>query len=509
MYWFTFIMTWAVYPFLENYSVSGYFTRCECAKESLKSNALFYGIAGGLGVVGYAVLLIVGKAEFVNPMPVLMSLGNAWGLLLLLLLLGYGLVEVPRKLWRSAKYSSRLESCRYEIVSVEKKLQESRDKFRDSLRVLRGYTERVDDHDPYRHYIEQIVTEVPADEFDKIKVGSGKGELFYDDIVSLRFKLQNRLHEVHINEDEFNRLVQEAFDIESILRAKYGEERHLNGSLFSKYFVGVRWSVRNEERGKRKRHTWFVRAVQWIWYLYLRQPVLIVASILMALFSLVVVWCECFFFFDDPTLSIFALIFRTTQEHATQFFSYLSNDIVMSLMLSIPLLFIMFCSYWSLFKIKLFTYYRLLPHRSDPYSLHFSAAYLSRLAAPLTLNFLHMCKFTGSSFQKVMSSMENMPFLGEMSFNFYAPIILVLLCIIEIFDVIPRILHCLHIKRSFLYSDASSAEESASRIDAGKKILDTEREKWFILTSRNDSESAITEEETPFDADQNTAAAIL
>jgi len=74
--------------------------------------------------------------------------------------------------------------------------------------------------------IDQIVTEVPAAEFEKIETGSGKAELFYDDIVGLRYKLQNRMHEVNINEDEYYRLVQEAFDIESIMRAKYGEERH-------------------------------------------------------------------------------------------------------------------------------------------------------------------------------------------------------------------------------------------------------------------------------------------
>jgi len=182
---------------------------------------------------------------------------------------------------------------------------------------------------------------------------------------------------------------------------------------------------------------------------------------------------------------------------------------VMSLLLTIPLLFIMFCSYWSLFKIKLFTYYRLLPHRSDPYSLQFSAAYLSRLAAPLTLNFLHMCKFNGSSFQKVMSSMEEMPFLGGTSFNYYAPIILVLLCVIEIFNVIPRILNCLHIKRSFLYSDSSSLNESvSSRVEEGKKILEAEREKWFTQSIRSDVEPDPNEENIAFDDNDQPSATL-
>lgn len=488
MYWFSFVMCWAVYPFLETYAVSGYFTRCERAKESLRSNALFYGICGVLGVVGYVVLLLVGKASVVNPMPVLMSLGNAWGLLLLLLLLGYGLVEIPRSLWRSAHYRTRLDRCRFEIVAARKKLLDARDGLAESVGTLKRYTEKVGRQDPFWHLIEQIVSEVPAALFRAAPAGSGKVDVYYDSIVALRYKLHNRLHEVSIMEDQYNGLVQEAFDIESILRAKSGDARRdtaVDGGgsagVCSPYFVGVRWTERVGPDGTAlPQPAWLVRVVQWLWFVYLRQPVLAVAALLLGAFSCVVVWCECFFFFDRPVLSLFALIFRSNHADAAELFPFLSNDITLTVMLSIPLLYIMFCSYWSLFKIQLFSYYRLLPHQSDPYSLLFSAAYLTRLCSPLTLNFLHMCKFSGTSFQKVMSNMETMPFLGGTSFNYYAPIILLLLCLCEIFNIIPRILSCLRIKRRFLYSDTRSLNRRVvSTIEEGKKLLDAERENWM------------------------------
>ena len=479
MYWFSFVMCWAVYPFLETYAVSGYFTRCERAKESLRSNALFYGICGGLGVVGYVVLLLVGKAAVVNPMPVLMSLGNAWGLLLLLLLLGYGLVEIPRSLWRSAHYRTRLDRCRFEIVSARKKMLDARDSLAESVATLKRYVEKMGRQDPFWPLIEKIVSEVPAERMDGVAAGSGKVDVFYDSIVALRYKLHNRLHEVSIMEDQYNGLVQEAFDIESILRAKSGDAR--DSSVCSSYFVGVRWAERVGAGGTAApQPVWLVRVVQWLWFVHLRQPVLAVAAILLGAFSCVVVWCECFFFFDSPVLSLFALIFRSNHADAAELFPFLSNDVTLTIMLSIPLLYIMFCSYWSLFKIQLFSYYRLLPHQSDPYSLLFSAAYLTRLCSPLTLNFLHMCKFSGTSFQKVMSNMESMPFLGGTSFNYYAPIILLLLCLCEIFNIVPRILSCLRIKRRFLYSDTRSLNRRVvTTIEEGKKLLDAEREHWM------------------------------
>ena len=478
MYWFSFVMCWAVYPFLETYAVSGYFTRCERAKESLRSNALFYGICGGLGVVGYVVLLLVGKASVVNPMPVLMSLGNAWGLLLLLLLLGYGLVEIPRSLWRSAHYRTRLDRCRFEIVDVRKKLLDARDGLAESVATLKRYAEKMSRRDPFWPLIEQVLSEVPAERLEGVPPGSGKVEVFYDSIVALRYKLHNRLHDVSIMEDRYNGLVQEAFDIESILRAKSGDA---HDGVCSSYFVGVRWAERVGAGGNAaSQHAWIVRFVQWLWFVYLRQPVLAGLAILLGAFSCVVVWCECFFFFDSPVLSVFALIFRSNRADAAELFPFLSNDVTLTVMLSIPLLYIMFCSYWSLFKIQLFSYYRLLPHQSDPYSLLFSAAYLTRLCSPLTLNFLHMCKFSGTSFQKVMSGMERMPFLGGTSFNYYAPIILLLLCLCEIFNLVPRLLSCLHIKRRFLYSDTRSLNRRVvTTIEEGKKLLDAERDNWM------------------------------
>ena len=477
MYWFSFVMCWAVYPFLETYAVSGYFKKRERVKESLRSNALFYGICGGLGVVGYAVYLLVYKAASVNPIPVLMSLGNAWGLLLLLLLLGFGLVEIPRKLWRSARYNVRLERCRFEIVGVRQKLLDKREELVEAVRNLKRYTERMSHRDPFWPLIEQIVSEVPGDLLSSVGHGTGKAEFFYEDIVALRYKLHTRMHEVSAMEERYNRLVQEAFDIENILRAKHmaPDER---SRMFSRYFVGIRWTVQNGGRAAR-RWPWIVRLLQWLWFVRLREPFLMAAAVLLGVFSCVVVWCECVFFFDHPVLSIFALFFRTGRTNAAQTFAFLSSDVVMTVLLSIPLLYIMFCSYWSLFKIQLFSLYRLLPHQSDPYSLQFSAAYLTRLAAPLTLNFLHMCKFQGSSFQAVMSSMESMPFLGSTSFNYYAPLILVLLCLLEVFNVVPRLLNCLHIKRRFLYSDTTLADSRVSEtVQEGKLILDAERDNW-------------------------------
>ena len=168
------------------------------------------------------------------------------------------------------------------------------------LRNLKKYADKTDQRDPYRHFIDHILTEVPQDVYSEIRSGSGKAELFYEDIVSLRTKIKTRMHEVNINQDEYDRLVKEAFDMESILRAKVDEQRQLSGDFFSSHFIGIRWMRKNGENGGFKRklqELWIVRAAQWIWYVYLRHPVFLAATVLLAICSVLIVWCECFFFF--------------------------------------------------------------------------------------------------------------------------------------------------------------------------------------------------------------------
>lgn len=71
-------------------------------------------------------------------------------------------------------------------------------------------------------------------------------------------------------------------------------------------------------------------------------------------------------------------------------------------MVFLPVAYIASCAYWSLFKLKLFTFYRLIPHQlTDPSSILFSGAYLCRLAAPLAYNFLLMGRIDSSAFYKV------------------------------------------------------------------------------------------------------------
>jgi hypothetical protein len=68
---------------------------------------------GLLGVLIVAMLLLAVElhTSLVNILPLLMAVGNTYGLLLVALLIGYGLVDVPRQLWRHGNSALDLRRC--------------------------------------------------------------------------------------------------------------------------------------------------------------------------------------------------------------------------------------------------------------------------------------------------------------------------------------------------------------------------------------------------------------
>lgn len=207
--------------------------------------------------------------------------------------------------------------------------------------------------------------------------------------------------------------------------------------------------------------------LEWLLFCKLRNPLLKILTIILVLLSLVCIWSECIFSVDNPVMSIFALMISPPEIN--------SSDIYVTLTLFIPLFYLIVCSYWSLFQLRIFRYYRLIPgQHSDSNSLLFSAAYLTRLAAPLALNFIHMLKLKGTIFQDVMSSMEKVPIIGDSLFNEYAPILLVVVCAFFGFNVIGRVLTCCDCSKFYYYDPSLNDGE----IEYGRALVRDERRLW-------------------------------
>jgi len=214
---------------------------------------------------------------------------------------------------------------------------------------------------------------------------------------------------------------------------------------------------------------------EYIWKIYTEPIFWRLLSILCFLMSLVVVWSECTFSFHvgpkDKALSIFELLV-----HIPNLPGY-----ALQLCILIPLSYITLCSYISIFHIRLFHVYHLVPHQgSDAYSLFFCSGLLTRLIVPLAYNFLLLIGEGHSdkgqrdlknypAFDEVMSDMDS--FMENVRDYFkYFPFLVIFLFFINLLNLGPRIKNLFRIKRFVFSSDYND-----SQIDDGRQILETER----------------------------------
>ena len=126
-YWTTMFLAWIILPITREILKSGQFTFRTRFKEgcsrSFRSIFLMF-IAGIVAIIAMAIHM---KSVHIVTvvLPVLMALGNTYGLLLVSLLLGNGLVNVPRKLWREACPANELRRARIMACGAEEELFEA------------------------------------------------------------------------------------------------------------------------------------------------------------------------------------------------------------------------------------------------------------------------------------------------------------------------------------------------------------------------------------------------
>jgi len=112
-----------------------------------------------------------------------------------------------------------------------------------------------------------------------------------------------------------------------------------------------------------------------------------VASIACAVLSVALIWCECTIMFDDAP-------FNLNLSPVSHFFRFVGTGgggFNVLALLALPILYCAFCTYFAMFRMKLFEGMTLHPNgHSDASSLLFNATYACRLGPPLCYNFLKL-----------------------------------------------------------------------------------------------------------------------
>eukprot|EP01118_Nematostelium_gracile_P009721 TRINITY_DN3277_c0_g2_i4.p1 TRINITY_DN3277_c0_g2~~TRINITY_DN3277_c0_g2_i4.p1 ORF type:complete len:497 (-),score=77.49 TRINITY_DN3277_c0_g2_i4:29-1519(-) len=438
---------------MQSYVLAAHFTFYERFIRALKENLILYAVMGLAGVVIIIYVVSTGKLQADELPAVAMILGNTYGQLLLFMLLSYGLIEVPKNLWHKRSRQLILKSFQFQVVGLLKEVTDARDELEVTLRLVKKYDDSIAQGEPFRPFIDTIVKKCPV-EYSDLICGEGSFELQYDKVVALHARVINATMQYSRSRCLYEQLLLRIYTIEDKMKSITDREKKMTWS-----FPTRKWNYP---------HPFFYK-LEWIFYKYIECNLWIVAAGLAALLSVSIVWSESVFWIAQKWDYHFSVFYWLLEA------SYDSDVLIQWIMIFIPGLYIAFTAYWSLFQLRLFNYFRLLPHQqSDANSILFSAYYICRLSAPMVYNLLLMLGDKRSNFYKYM---------GEMNFDSnisvtamlpqFLPLVLIVLCAFNVFNVYSWILGfcCFRRFQRFVYDE----EYSDDRIIQGKDIAANER----------------------------------
>ncbi|XP_064498808.1 G-protein coupled receptor-associated protein LMBRD2 [Pseudopipra pipra] len=472
VYWTSQFLTWILLPFMQSYARSGGFSITGKIKTALIENAIYYGTY--LLIFGAFLIYVAVNPNFNLQWNQLQTIGiaaaNTWGLFLLVLLLGYGLVEIPRSHWNGAKRGYLLMKTYFKAAKLMTEKADAEENLEDIMEEVRKVSESIKYNHPLRKCVDTILKKCPTEYQERM----GRNMDDYEDFDERQNSYPSekslvKLHKQVIYSVQRHRRTQVQWQI-LLEQAFYLEDVAKNETSATRQFVHT---FHSQEPENKIIQYFYTPTVEWYWECLLRPWFYRVLAVVLATFSVIVVWSECTFFSTKPVLSLFAVFIQLAEK------TY--NYIYIEMACFLTIFFLSICVYSTVFRIRVFNYYYLASHhQTDAYSLLFSGMLFCRLTPPLCLNFLgltHMDatishkKTQPTAYTSIMGSMRVLSFIAD-GFYIYYPMLVVILCIATYFSLGTRCLNLLGFQQFM-----GDSEMTSDLIDEGKELIRREKRK--------------------------------
>lgn len=381
-------------------------------------------------VVGVVVVIWVAiKAE--NPGAVLMGISNFYALILIVLLMGYGIVEVPRSFWRAGSPKRQLQLLEFRASDLDMQLYDAEEAMKVvKKRVMQFEQTMKNEHDAkllrcWSVVAEQVALDSVADDASAVKTGAVWSA---DD--PLQWKLEKlaeinaeiRMAKVRVRraQAEWQHLLSSTEELENVIN-KVSTPSSRNAANAS-----------GQSGASMMLESW-----RWYWMVHVGPNFNKVMAFVTAIMSILLLWCE----------SSIAIPFRLSVFGEMIHASDTANVVGVQILVLLPLSYATWCTYSSLVKLKIPFIDALTLHenaQTDAYALLFNAGYMSRLQFGLGANFLMMLQYDSSgtmwptALRDVVGQM-NVDFLGE-SFTYVFPVSMFGVVLLLYFRVYDRIL---------------------------------------------------------------------
>jgi len=477
VYWTSQLLTWLILPLMQSFSQAGEFTFLGKLRSSLWDNAIYY-----TSYLLIAIILIIYIAfqpglhlTWGRTKAIAAAASNTWGLCLLVLMLGYGLVEVPRNLWQGSKRGHRLSQAYFRVSKLWTERSDAEGQLEEVLTSVevagRGAAGVL-----LRSYFDTIVAKVPTELMERVRRRQGR-QGGNEEEQQVTEKTLAKLHKQVVVALIAHKRT-EAQWVEHIERVLWLEDTQRNLANFDRAFK------RQTEAPERGWLGFLINpTTEWYWRCLLQPRLYQTGAVVALIFSVILTWSEVTLFSEHPTLSLLALFIQAGQsEH-----SYGAIEMISFL----TICYMCICAYYTIFHVRVLNYYYLAPnHQSDEYTLLFSGALLCRLTPPLCLNFLSLIHMDShvihdweeeTAYTRVMGHMDVVSIVSD-AFNIYFPILLLILTLATYFSLGSRLLSFLGFQQ-FL----EEAGHTGELVEEGRELVAREkrRRERLVESSKN------------------------
>jgi len=466
-YWINFVWSWFLLPFLQEYYEAGEFHFCGRFKRSLWNNTVLYVVCGVLGIIILAITYFASdRVRSADSMQgYVMCLSHLAGSSVAMLLLGYGLVAIPRGLWRRAnrgamksyyetevsKIASSHTDAKYQVVQMFDLYQKVKGKVKASdNRSLDIFLERIDHYillnsDPsiraeeIHNYSSFLALELSK----KLAVIRDKpgDEIKESDLAKVNYAVKRSLAVFRLHSENLKSTLRSAVRLNQALAMQSQEKQHLAPKWSEGIWKGLyyRYSVHAERK------------------------LLRVGAVFTGLLSTLILWSEITLW-APINLSLFGVMIHAAKH----------TPVILQFVCLLPWLYICWCAFSAVFEMKIFELYNMSSNRaSSETSMLLNCYYTTRFIGPLAYNFLKCSRIDNTTFQIQQGDMTVVPFFGS-TFNDLFPILLLLFFIATVFNVFGKCLAFFRISKNQAQQEAA---DKVNRME-GVRMIEEASKNW-------------------------------
>ncbi|KAJ7945435.1 LMBR1 domain-containing protein 2-like A [Quillaja saponaria] len=461
-YWSTFLLTWAVAPLIQGFEDAGDFSVAERLKTSVHVNLVFYVVVGSIGLFGLILLIMMHKTWTGGVLGFAMACSNTFGLVTGAFLLGFGLSEIPKSIWRIADWTTHQKVLSHKIAKMAVRLDDAHQELSNAIVVAQATSNQMSKRDPLRPYMDfidnmlsQMLQQDPSFKPQGGKLGESDMDYDTDEksMATLRRHLRRAREEYYRYKSEYMTYVIEALELEDTIK------NHERSSSTGWKFIS---SIRSARTGKLGS---LFDAIEFLWSCILRKQLQKVLAVILGIMSVAILLAEATLL-PSVDLSLFSILIKSVG----------NEEVLVQVFAFVPLMYMCVCTYYSLFKIGRLMFYSFTPRQTSSVNLLMICSMVARYAPPISYNFLNLIRLGDEKitiFELRMGNIDKaVPFFGD-GFNKIYPLIMVVYTLLVASNFFDRVFYFLGSWKRYIFK--TEAEDMDGFDPSGLIILQKER----------------------------------